>query len=316
MTREDQQLYVGVDVSKDVIDIHVWPMEEDHRFENSESGFEALKVVLGDRPVERVVMEATGAYHQALAASLGAAGLPIVVMNPRQVRDFAKALGKLAKTDTLDAQVIAQFAAACKPQTRPLPEADQVELAALLQRRRQLVEMRTAERNRLQVAHHRLHKPIKEHIRWLNKRISNSDGDLGRALRQNKVWREKIELLESVKGVSDVTARSLVALLPELGKLNRRQVSALVGVAPLNRDSGKQTGRRSVWGGRSAVRSTLYMATLSAISWNPVIKAFYERLVARGKRKKVALVACMRKLLTILNAMLRDGTRWNPSLRT
>ena len=312
MNDAQETLHVGLDISKDHIDYHIVPTAEAGKVENTEEGFTALRSLLEGKPIERIVMEATGPYHRAVAASLGASGLPVIVVNPRQTRDFAKALGQLAKTDTIDAQVLARFAMACAPAIRPLADDAQQELAALLQRRRQLVEMRTAEQNRLAMSHKRMQRSIKEHIRWLDKRIRGSDDDLGKALRSHDVWREKVELLESVAGVGPGTSASLIALLPELGTLNRRQISALVGVAPLNRDSGNFRGKRTTWGGRSAVRSALYMATLSAARHNPRIKAFYDRLVSSGKAKKVALVACMRKLLTILNAMIRDKAPWNP----
>lgn len=316
MNGAQDKLHVGLDISKDHIDYHILPTGEFGKVENADTGFVELRSLLADKPIERVVMEATGPYHRAVAASLSADGLPVIVANPRQTRDFAKALGQLAKTDAIDAQVLARFAMACAPAIRPLADEAQQELAALLQRRRQLVEMRTAEQNRLAMSHKRMQRSIKEHIRWLDKRIRGSDDDLGKALRNHDVWREKVELLESVVGVGRGTSASLVALLPELGTLNRRQISALVGVAPLNRDSGKLRGKRATWGGRSAVRSALYMATLSAVRYNPTIKVFYDRLVGAGKLKKVALVACMRKLLTILNAMIRDKAAWNPSPQT
>lgn len=316
MNGAQEKLHVGLDISKDHIDYHILPTGESGQVENAETGFAKLRSLLAGRQIERIVMEATGPYHRPVAASLSADGLPVIVVNPRQTRDFAKALGQLAKTDAIDAHVLARFAMACAPAIRPLADEAQQELAALLQRRRQLVEMRTAEQNRLAMSHKRMQRSIKEHIRWLDKRIRASDDDLGKALRNHDVWREKVELLESVAGVGPGTSASLIALLPELGTLNRRQISALVGVAPLNRDSGKLRGRRAIWGGRGAVRSALYMATLSAVRYNPTIKVFYERLVGAGKLKKVALVACMRKLLTILNAMLRDNAAWKPMPQT
>ena len=234
-------------------------------------------------------------------------------MNPRQVRDFAKAAGRLAKTDALDAAVLAHFAAAVRPTPRPLPDAATQSLAALVTRRRQLVEMLTAERNRLGSAPRVLRAEIQAHITWLQRRLARLDTDLGQAIQTSPVWRAQDDLLQSVPGVGPVLATTLLASLPELGTLNRRAIAALVGVAPLNRDSGTFRGRRMVWGGRAAVRAVLYMGTLVAVRHNPVLRAFYQRLRAVGKLPKVALTACMRKLLTILNAMLKHQTRWTPS---
>ena len=241
------------------------------------------------------------------------AGLPVVVVNPRQVRDFAKATGTLAKTDALDAAVLAHFAAAVRPTPRPLPDAATQSLAALVTRRRQLVEMLTAERNRLGSAPRVLRAEIQAHITWLKRRLGRLDADLHQAIRTSPAWRVQDDLLQSVPGVGPVLAVTLLASLPELGTLNRKAIAALVGVAPLNRDSGTRQGRRMVWGGRAAVRAVLYMGTLVAVRHNPVLRAFYQRLRAVGKLPKVALTACMRKLLTILNAMLKQQTRWNPS---
>jgi transposase len=237
----------------------------------------------------------------------------VVVVNPRQVRDFAKATGQLAKTDTLDAAVLAHFAAAVRPPVRPLPDAATQGLAALVTRRRQLVGMLTAERNRLSAAPNVLHPELQAHIRWLERRITTLDTDLDQAIRTSPLWRAQDDLLRSAPGVGPVVARTLLAQLPELGTLSHKTIAALVGVAPLNRDSGLCRGRRQVWGGRAAVRAVLYMGTLAAVRFNPVLRAFYQRLRAAGKLPKVALTACMHKLLTILNAMLKHQRRWDPT---
>jgi transposase len=257
-----------------------------------------------------VVLEATGGFEGPLAAALATATLPVVVINPRQVRDFARATGKLAKTDTLDAQVLAQFAEAVRPVPRPLPDAQTQALSALLTRRRQLIEMLTAERNRLGSVSPHIHREIQDHITWLEHRLARIDQDLDQAIRESPLWREKDDLLQTTPGVGPVLSRTLLADLPELGTLNRKQIAALVGVAPLNRDSGSLRGKRTVWGGRSHVRATLYMGTLAGVRYNPVLKAFFQRLRAAGKAPKVALTACMRKLLTILNAMMKHLTPW------
>ena len=245
-----------------------------------------------------------------LTGALMAAQLSTVVVNPRQVREFARATGRLAKTDALDAQVLAQFGEAVKPELRPLPDAATQELSALLMRRRQLVEMLTAEKNRLGTAASSACPDIQDHIRWLEHRLSDLDGQLAQAIRSSPSWRERDNLLKSTPGVGPVLSTTLLAELPELGSLSRKEIAALVGVAPLNRDSGTLRGRRTVWGGRSQVRAALYMAALVATRFNPVIRAFYQRLQAAGKPNKLALTACMRKLLTILNAMMRHQIPW------
>jgi transposase len=257
-----------------------------------------------------IVLEATGGLELPLTGALAAAGLPVVVVNPRQVRDFAKATGRLAKTDALDAAVLAQFAEAVRPPLRPLPDAATQALSALLLRRRQLIAMLTAEKNRLGLAPTPVRKGITVHIRWLDGRLADLNEELAHTIRESPVWREKDDLLQSTPGVGPVLALTLVASLPELGTLTRQQIAALVGVAPLNRDSGRFRGTRRVWGGRAHVRAALYMSALVATRFNPVIRVFYQRLCAAGKIKKVALTACMRKLLTILNAMLRHQTPW------
>jgi transposase len=258
-----------------------------------------------------VVLEATAGMEMPVAAALAGAGLPVVAVNPRNAREFARATGRLAKTDVIDAHVLAQFGEAVKPPLRPLPDAATQGLNALVTRRHQLVEMLTAEKNRLaHAAAKAVRAGIQEHIRWLERRLANIDRDLDDAIGQTPVWRDKDELLQSAQGVGPVLSTTLLAGLPELGTLGRKQIAALVGVAPLNRDSGRYRGKRKVWGGRARVREALYMGTLVASRFNPVIRAFYERLLAAGKPKKVALTACMRKLLTILNAMVRHETPW------
>ena len=259
-----------------------------------------------------IVLEATGGFQRAVVAALAAAGLPVVVVNPRQTRDFAKATGQLAKTDALDARALAHFAEAVRPTPRPLPSAQEADLRALLARRRQLVAMRTAEVNRLSSAPPPVQADLAAHIAWLEQRLATLDETLDTTLRASPVWRERDTLYRSVPGIGPVSARTLLLDLPELGTLSRQRIAALAGVAPFNRDSGTMRGRRAIWGGRAPLRATLYMATLVAVRHNPVLQACYERLLAAGKAKKVALVACMRKLLTILNAMVKHQTPWQP----
>jgi transposase len=261
-----------------------------------------------------IVLEATGSLEAAVVTALAAASLPVVVVNPRHVRNFAKATGRLAKTDTIDAQMLARFGEAVNPQPRPLKNKQVKHLQALTARRRQLVRMLTAEKNRLSSAPPLVKPNIKAHIVWLEHCLGDINRELQKAIKDSPVWCEKERLLRSVPGVGAVLSLSLLAELPELGELNRKQIAALVGVAPFNRDSGTFRGKRSIWGGRSALRATLYMGTLAAISFNPIIKAFYQRLCMAGKERKVALTACMRKLLTILNAMMKTNTHWQPQL--
>ena len=302
-------VFVGIDVSKDQLDVALRPSAERWAVANDDAGIATLVDRLGALTPALIVLEATGGLELPLTGAL-AVGLPVVVVNPRQVRDFAKATGKLAKTDALDAAVLAQFAEAVRPALRPLPDAALQALSALLARRRQLLEMRTAEQNRLGMARPPVRKGIRAHIAWLDRRLAQTDDDLARAIRESPVWREKDDLLQSAPGVGPGLARTLLADLPELGTLNRKQIAALVGVAPLNRDSGTLRGRRSVWGGRAHVRAALYMSALAATRYNPVIRAFYQRLCAAGKAKKVALTACMHKLLGILNSMVKHRTPW------
>jgi transposase len=303
-------VFVGIDVSQARLDIAVRPGAP-FSIAHTESAFATLVEQLRALSPTLIVLEATGGMEIPLTSALATAGLPVVVVNPRQVRDFAKASGRLAKTDALDAQVLAQFAEVMRPQPRPLPDAEARALAALLTRRRQLVEMLTAEKNRLLSASSPIRKRVRTHIVWLERELEHTNTDLAEAIRQSPVWREKDELLQSVPGVGPVVTSTLLASLPELGMLTNKQIAALVGVAPLNRDSGTLRGRRTVWGGRAQVRAVLYMGALVAARFNPVIRAFYQRLCRAGKAKKVALTACMRKLLVILNAMIKHRTPWH-----
>ena len=303
-------IFVGIDVAEATLVIACRPSAEGWQATNDPEGISVLVQRLQSLSPTLVVLEATGGVELALVAELGAAGLPVVVINPRQVRDFARATGRLAKTDRIDAEILAQFAEAVRPVPRPLPDPAAQELSAFLARRRQLIEMLTAERNRLRRAARLVHPSITEHIQWLERQLDAIDHDLAGLIHSSPLWREKEDLLRTVPGVGPVVASTLVAGLPELGCLNRKQIAALVGVAPLNRDSGTFRGRRTVWGGRGQIRSALYMAALTASRFNPRIRSFYQRLVDTGKPCKVALVACMRKLLTILNAMLSHNTSW------
>lgn len=303
-------VFVGIDVSKDRLDVALRPMPDRWAVVNDQSGIARLVARLRSQAPMLIVLEATGGLEIPLTSELAAAGLPVVVVNPRQVRDFAKATGRLAKTDTLDASVLAQFAEAVRPALRPLPDAQTQALSALLTRRRQLIEMCTAEKNRLGTAPAPVRKGIRAHITWLEGRLADLDEELAQTIRESPLWRDKDDLLQSTPGVGPVLARTLLAGLPELGTLTRQQIAALVGIAPLNRDSGTFRGTRRVWGGRAHVRAALYMSALVATRFNPVIRVFYQRLCAAGKAKKVALTACMRKLLTILNAMLKHQTPW------
>jgi len=304
--------FVGLDISKQHIDVSVRPTHDRWRTAQTDADRAQLVTRLAGLTPTLVVVEATGGYETAIVTALALAHVPVVAVNPRQVRDFAKAMGQLAKTDAIDAAVLALFAERVRPEVRPLPDEAHQELVALLTRRRQLLEMLTAERNRAATARRSVRRSIQEHIRWLERRVHDTDADLTATMQGSPLWRAQEDLLRSVPGVGPVTARMLIALLPELGTLSRRAIASLVGVAPLNRDSGQQRGRRAIWGGRAAVRAPLYMATVVATRRNPVIRAFYQRLLAAGKRPLVALVAAMHKLLTILNAMVKHQTSWQP----
>lgn len=303
---------IGIDVSKATLDIASLPTGESWTVTNDDLGLAELTPRLVALTPVLVVLEATGGFETLAAVTLAKAGLPVAVVNPRQVRDFAKALGRLAKTDALDAGILAEFAQRVRPEPRPLPDEAAQLLDGLLTRRRQLVDMLTAEKNRLGFARGPVKRDINRHIRWLEKRLQHVDGDLEAAIAASPLYQAKADLLRSVPGVGPITTLTLIATLPELGQLSRHQIAALVGVAPLNRDSGTLRGKRRVWGGRAPVRAVLYMAALVGIKHNPVLRQFYERLRAAGKPFKVAVTACMRKLLTILNAMLRQNCRWDP----
>ena len=302
--------FVGIDVAKAYLDVVSRPAGTAERLPNDEPGITQLVArMLKTGPV-LIVLEATGGLEAPAAAALVAAGLAVAVVNPRQVRDFAKAVGQLAKTDALDAQVLARFAAVVRPTPRPLPDAEAQALSALLTRRRQILAMLVAEQQRLGTAALALRPRIEAHIAWLRQERDDLDAALRRQVRESPAWRADDALLQSVPGVGPVLATTLIAELPELGHLDRKQIAALVGVAPLNCESGILRGRRIIWGGRAQVRAALWMSTLVAVQHNPVIRAFYERLLAVHKPKKVALTACMHKLLTILNALLRDDLLW------
>jgi len=303
--------FVGIDVSKENLDLAVNHGKQIRRFHNTATGIaNIVEYILPLNPI-LVVMEATGGFEISLAAALGEAGIATAIVNPRQVRDYARSTGKLAKTDAIDARILSDFAAIVHPEPRPLADIQTQELKDILGRRRQLNEMITAEKNRLQRARGVLRDHIKAHIAWMEKEMLDMESALKLFIEESPMWREKDNLFQSVPGIGPVLSTTLVAELPELGKLNRKQIAALVGVAPFNRDSGKMRGKRSVWGGRASVRAALYMGTLVATRFNPVIRRFYERLISAGKAKKAAITACMRKLLTILNAMIKHHTPWH-----
>jgi transposase len=299
-------MYVGVDVSKDWLDVSEGG--ETFKAANDEAGIRSLVSRL--KTATLVVMEASGGYEALVAGALAAAEIPVAVVNARQVRDFARAMGQLAKTDAIDATTLARFAEKVQPEVRALRSEELQELAALVARRRQLVEMKVAEQNRLSLARGRMKKSMRTHIEWLEKQIRNIESDLDDQIRKSPIWREKDNLLQSVPGVGPNLARTLLADLPELGTLTRRQVAALAGLAPFNRDSGTMRGRRCIWGGRHDIRAALYMPTVAATRCNPILRAHYLHLAGNGKPPKVALIACMRKLLTILNAIVRDRRPW------
>ena len=311
---DSQPVFVGIDVGKAHLDVARSDQDDAWRVGNDEEGIEELVGQLRDVGPELVVLEATGGFEFPAAAALAAAEIPVVIANPRQARDFAKSTGQLAKTDTIDARGLALFAARVKPQVRELPSEDARALSAIVARRRQVIEMITAEKNRLGFALKPVQKGIQKHIRWLERQLSDVDSDLDSMIRKSPLWAAKRDLLQTVPGVGPNLSRTLLAELPELGLLSHKQIASLVGVAPFSRDSGVFRGKRMIWGGRAPVRSALYLSVWSASRWNPVIRLFYNRLRANGKPAKVAQVACMRKLLTILNAMVRDGRVWDPSI--
>lgn len=306
-----EQIFVGIDVAKERLDVHVRPAGESFAVARDSAGVAALVGRLEALAPSLVVMEATGGFEVTVAAALAAAGLPLAVVNPRQIRDFARASGQLAKTDSLDAAAIAHFAEALRPEVRPVPDAQARALGELVARRRQIVEMMTAERNRRrQLTSKRLVKSLDRLLDALQRELSELENELDDTIRGTPAWRDAENLLTSVPGVGGTVARTLLAELPELGRLDRKAIAALVGVAPFNRDSGTLRGRRTVWGGRASVRAALYMAALVASQHNPTLAAFYQRLLQAGKPKKLALTAVMRKLITILNAILRDNSPW------
>lgn len=307
-------MFAGIDVSQDHLDYHLRPTGEAGRVARDEAGLAHLAARLVTGRPTLVVLEATGGYEAPVAAALAAAGLPVAVVNPRQVRRFAEATGRLAKTDRLDAAALAHFADAVRPPARPLPEADAQALAALVARRRQLIDMRTAEQNRLGLAAPAVARGVRDHIAWLDRQIGRVDREVAAAVQASPVWRAKDDLLRSVPGIGPVVSRTLLTELPELGTLSAKRIAALVGVAPVARDSGRHRGVRAIAGGRAGVRSALYMAGLSAVRFNPALRAFYTHLREVGKKAvKVAQVAVMRKLLVILNAMVRDNRPWEPA---
>lgn len=308
---EGSPIFVGIDVSKARLDVAMHPSADKLSVANDEAGVQTLVQRLTELKPALIVLEATGGLERSVSGALGSAQLPVVVVNPRQVRDFAKALGQLAKTDSIDALVLARFAEAIRPPLRRLADEVSLELRALLARRRQLIEMMVAEKNRLSAASRTVRKRIEAHLRWLETELERADNDLDQAIRQSPIWREHEDLLKSVPGIGPIVSRTLLAELPELGTLHRKKIAALVGVAPLNHDSGTFRGRRGIWGGRATVRAVLYMAALVASRRNSVIRDFYKRLRDKGKAPKVALVACMRKLLTILNAVIKHKSRWS-----
>ena len=310
MMEREKEVFVGIDVSKEKLDVAVRPSGELMSFSNDEDGISVMADFIKPFSPLLIVFEATGGLETASVGMLAAKGLPVVVINPRQVRDFAKATGRLAKTDAIDAHVIARFGEAVRPEVRPLKDEETKRLAALITRRRQIVEMITAEKNRLSRTTPWTLKDIQNHVAWLEKCLKKADKNLNDLLRKSPVWREKSDILQSTPGVGPVLSMTLLSNLPELGTLNRKQIAALVGVAPLNRDSGSFRGKRMIWGGRASIRSVLYMSVTCAIRFNPVIKKFYQRLRDAGKLHKVAMTACMRKLLVILNTMIKNRTCW------
>ena len=314
MSKKEYQGYIGIDVSKNTLDAYVRQTGEIFSVENAVKGFKEIKKRLSLYKSSLIAVEATGGYELALVCALQKAGFCVAVVNPRQVRDFAKATGKLAKTDKIDAQTLAHFAKAIEPQEKEKSNEEELEFKAKRQRRSQLVDMLVAEKNRLGQASAGTKNSIKKTIKFLEEQIAGVEKCLCEAIENNERWSAKNKLLQSVKGVGENTSTVLIATLPELGNISHKEISALVGLAPFNRDSGNCKGLRSIWGGRAEVRRSLYMATLVAVRFNAPIKAFYERLCLAGKKKKVALIACMRKLLVTLNAMIKNNTPWQPKI--
>jgi transposase len=305
-----QEIFIGIDVSKDQLDVCVYLHDNRQSFDNTEKGIASLLAFLHPLKLALIVLEATGGLEMTAASALAADQHPVAVVNPRQIRDFAKATGKLAKTDIIDSGIIAHFGAALRPEARPLKDPEAQALDALNSRRRQIVDMLSMEKNRLFSATKWTRTDIESHIIWLEKRLKKVNNDISQSIKKSPVWKAKDEIFQSVKGIGPIASLALLTNLPELGTLNRKQVAALAGVAPMNRDSGKFRGKRTIFGGRADIRAVLYMSALVASKHNPVIKEFYQRLVKAGKSKKLALIACARKLLTILNVMVRNGTKW------
>jgi len=304
------ETFVGIDVSKDSLEVALRPSNTVQSFTNDDEGIAQLIESLRPQQPALIVLEATGKYERPVARALAVEGLLFNIINPRQGRAFARATGVLAKTDRIDARLLARFAEVLQPEARSLKDEQTEALSDLVIRRRQIVEMITAEKNRLALATKRVRRDIQVHIRWMEKRLEDINDDIDELIRQSPLRREKDQLLQSVTGVGPVLASTILASLPELGTLNRKQIAALVGVAPFNRESGRYKGKQKIQGGRASVRNVLYMGTVAGIRSNPVLRSFYERLVAKGKLKKLALTACMRKLLVILNTMLKNGTCW------
>jgi transposase len=303
--------YVGIDVAKDSMEVTIHEGKESWSFSNDECGLTKLMTKMKRLSPVLIVMEATGGYEVAIAAELHSKGFPVAIVNPRHIRDFARSVGILAKTDVLDAKVIARYAAKVQPTSRSLPTEETRQLGGIMMRRRQIVAMRTAERNRLHQADPAVKQRIKAHIAWLEQELNDINKELKQMIESNPEWKEKNDIIQSVPGVGPNLAITILSDFTELGRLNRKQTAALSGVAPFNRDSGTMRGKRCIWGGRGVVRTAAYMSTLSAIRFNPLLKSFYERLVKAGKLRKVAMVACMRKLLCILNTMLKNRTTWD-----
>jgi transposase len=312
MTTTKEEIFIGIDISKTQMDVAIWGNDKTWEFRNEAEGWQELVEKAKDLNPSLIVVEASGGIEQPIVAELFMEKLPVAIVNPTRVRNFARSTGQFAKTDKLDARLIAHFAQAVRPQVRPLRTAEQEHLNALVTRRRQVVQILTAEKNRRSTVYNTLRKRLQQHIEWLNAELEALDEEIEQYIKERPYWRKNAALLRSVPGVGPVTASTLLAELPELGTRNRKQIAALVGVAPLNKDSGKMRGKRRVFGGRAPVRRALYMAALVATRVNPVIRAFYEHLLAQGKEKKVALTACMRKLLVILNSMIRNQQSWNP----
>jgi len=311
---ETKGIFIGIDISQQSLDMASYPEGQIWKYKNDKHGISKVVEKMQGLQPKLIVMEATGGLEVPLRQALEERGLPVAVVNPRRIRDFGRAMGQLAKTDKLDAKVMAYFAAKIEPEARPAADKDSQYVRSLLERREQLQEMLTAERNRLgQCLSPTIQHQIQDHIEWIEREIADLDNLVKEKIAANPQLQEKLELLQSMKGVGQILSARLVAQLPELGHLNQREIASLVGLAPVNRDSGKYRGKRTIWGGRACVRKAFYMPVLAAIRCNGVIRALYLRLIAQGKLKKVALVACMHKMLTVLNAMMKHNTRWQES---